>query len=168
MTEALVVDTNVLEHVFHPTINRDGHINSFLRKFALQKRKLCVDKPKGQQSGRIIREYKHRLQFHRRALDEEQHVLQWLRYLLEFAERVDAHVDFASPLGKSVCQEMDKVKAERSDQVFVYVACALDSVMVSNNTKHVTGIRAQLKACAQKAGSHRTDFVSSTHANGEM
>jgi len=168
MTEAMVIDTNVLEHVFHPIINADGHVERLLRKFSEQRRKLCTDRPSGTQRSRVMEEYKHRLQFHLRGMQERGQVTQWLRYVLVLAERVDTPVDLSDNLGRSVVPQMDSVGAERSDQIFVYVACKLDSVMVSNNSRHVTDIKVGLRRAARKVGSNNTEFLSSTEAEVAM
>ena len=70
MTAALVIDTNVIEHVFDPVKNGDGHIDSFLRKFSEQKRKLCIDKVGAGQKSRIIDEYRSRLEHHLKGIAE--------------------------------------------------------------------------------------------------
>lgn len=168
MTDAMVVDTNVLEHVFHPVINGDGHVDRLLRKFSEQKRKLCTDRPPASQRSRIMDEYNHRLRFHLRAMEERGQVTQWLRYLLVLAERVDTPVDLSDKLGGLIVPQMDAVGAERSDQVFVYVACALNSVMISNNAQHVTDIRTELRRAARKIRSRDTDFLTSQQAEAGM
>lgn len=168
MTEAMVIDTNILEHTFHPVINGDGHVDRLLRKFAEQKRKLCIDRPAAKGKSRILAEYEHRLQFHLKAMEERGQVAIWLRYLVVLAERVDTPVDLSDQLGSLLVPQMDKVGAERSDQVFVYVACALDSVMVSNNAVHVTDIRRGLRRAARKVRSNNTDFLSSLEAEAGM
>ena len=93
---------------------------------------------------------------------------QWLRYLLFLAEKVDTPVDLSDRLGSFLVREMNRVGAERSDQRFVYVACALNSVMVSNNARHVTDIRSGLRRAARKVGSDSTDFLSSRQAEVTM
>jgi hypothetical protein len=168
MTEAMVIDTNVLEHVFDAARNADGHLERLLRKFAEQKRKLCLDRPVAGGQSRIMGEYNHRLQFHLKAIHEQGHIAQWLRYLLLLAERVDAPVNLSDALGTRVAAQMNRVRAERSDQVFVYIACVLDSVMVSNNSRHVTDLRRALRRCARSVGSDNTDFLSSPQAEAAM
>ncbi len=168
MTEALVIDTNVIEHVFNPAMNVNGHIESLLRKFSEQRRKLCLDRPKEGKQSRIFAEYQHRLQFYSKKMEDIGLVSHWIRYLVLFADRIDAPVDLSDKLGKHFVPAMKAVKAETSDQIFVYVACALDSVMVSNNSLHVTDIREHLQAAAQKVGSHNTDFISSIEADAAM
>ena len=168
MTEAMVIDTNVLEHVFDPSRNADGHLERLLRKFSEQTRKLCIDRPVAGRKSRIIQEYNHRLQFHLKAMDERGQLAQWLRYLLVLAERVDAPANLRDGLGSRLVPKMNRVGAERSDQVFVYVACVLDSVMVSNNSRHVTDLRLDLRRCARSIGSNNTDFLSSVQAEAVM
>lgn len=168
MTEAMVIDTNVLEHVFNPEINHDHHIERLLKKFAEQRRKLCIDRPKPTQKSRIIGEYESRLQFHLRALEDQGHIAQWFRYLLVLAERVDTPVDLTDNLGAQIVGHMKSVGAEVTDRIFVYVACNLDSVMVSNNSRHVTNLRRELRRAARRVGSKSTDFLSSVEAEADM
>jgi hypothetical protein len=168
MTPGMVVDTNVLEHAFDRVINADGHVERLLRKFTEQKRKLCIDRVAPEGGSRILAEYKHRLQFRLRAMDEQGQVTQWVRYLLNFAERVETKVNLTDQLGKLIVPLMNRVEAERSDQHFVYVACALNSVMVSNNSCHVTDLRNALRRAARKVGSNDTDFLSSLQAEAGM
>ena len=168
MTEAMVIDTNVLEHVFDPANNTNGHIERFLEKFTRQRKKLCIDGVDGSGKSRILDEYKHRLGARLSKMDEQDRLLHCLRYFLLQADRVAAQVNLADGLGSCLVPKMNRVMAERSDQVFVYVACALDSVMVSNNRRHVTDLRQGLRQCARKARSNNSDFVSSVDAEAAM
>lgn len=168
MTPALVIDTNVLEHALDPARNSDGHLERLLRKFSEQRRKLCVDRVAPNGGSRIIAEYKHRLESRLRGMDEQGQIIQWLRYLMDYAERVETTVNLADRLGKLIVPQMNRVLAERSDHRFVYVACALNSVMVSNNARHVTDIRSGLRRAARKVGSNSTDFLSSLQAEVTM
>ena len=168
MTEAMVIDTNVLEHVFDPAMNVGGHIGELLRKFSEQKKKLCIDRPVGSRKSRMIQEYQHRLQSRLDAIDQQDQLYEWLRYVIVLAERVDTPVNLADVLGHCLVPQLNRVRAERSDQVFVYVACVLDSVMISNNSRHVTNLRPGLRRCARRAGSSNTDFLSSLQAEAAM
>jgi hypothetical protein len=168
MTEAMVVDTNVLEHVFDPIMNGDGHVERLLRKFTEQRRKLCVDTPTTNQKSTIIAEYEHRLQSRWKTMDEQGQIIQWLRYIVIYAERVGTAVDLADRLGKLIVPQMNRVGAERSDQRFVYVACALNSVMISNNARHVTNLRTGLRKAARKIHCTDTDFLTSQEAEAGM
>ena len=168
MTESNVVDTNVLEHVFEPTINANRHIDRLLEKFVAQKRILCIDSPPEKTKSRIIAEYNNRLKERLKTMDEQDQRVIWLRYLLLYADRRTIAVDLSDQLGYQIVPHMDKVGAERSDQVFVYVACALDCVMISNNKNHITNLRAKLRKAARKHGSDNTDFLSSTDAEAGM
>lgn len=168
MTESNVVDTNVLEHVFNSVVNADKHIDRLLQKFTEQTRKLCIDRPVGNKKSRIMAEYQHRLDPHLKKMDEEGQLTIWLRYLLVHAEKRDVSVDLSDQLGCRIVPQMNRVNAERSDQIFVYVACALDCVMISNNNVHITDLRKGLRSAARKHGSNNTDFLSSVKAEAEM
>jgi len=168
MTPAMVLDTNVLEHAFNPVVNGDGHVENLLKKFTQQRKKLCLDRPAAGKKSRILEEYDHRLQFHKKKIAEQGQMTQWLRYILVLADREDTPVNLADGLGVRVAGHMDRVQAERSDQLFVYVACRLNSVMVSNNSRHVTDLRTELRRAARSVHNNETDFVSSIEAEASM
>ncbi len=163
--DAMVIDTNVLEHAFNPTENRDGHIDTFLRKFAKLKLKIGIDKPGNPlDTSRIIKQYKHRLRTYLLREHEEGDRLYLLRYVIEFAEREESRVDFSDQLGRRIESVMSPVNAETHDKLFVYVACVLDRIMVSNDRGHVNNLRDQLRNCALVVNKHNTDFVNSVEA----
>jgi len=168
MTSTLVIDTNVLEYLFDDaTHNADGHIDEFLKAFVEKRRNIGLDRPAAGQSSRIIGEYKHRLQYHLKQASDQTLRTQWLRYVLEFADRIDVPVNLADSLGKCIRSKIGhrtRVRAETSDQLFVYVASALDCVMVSDNKAHINHHAKQLRRCARSHDSNNTDFLSSVEA----
>jgi len=152
-------------------VNHDGHIDRLLEKVAGQSKKICIDEPVGTRKSRIIQEYEHRLQNRWKQANERGNCLQWLRYVTQYAERRYTPVDLSNGLGSCIESKIGystKVKAEDSDQVFVYVASALDSLMISNNRNHITNHAANLRKCAKHQGSHNTDFVSSVVAEASF
>ncbi len=156
----ITIDTNVFEHLFHPPDNVGGHIDILLRHLVERRVVLCLDK-----KGRMFGEYNHRLAPILKRLDETEK-LNLLRYFILFAERRLEPVDFGDAL--MVAIEGAIRFAERSDHIFVYVAISSDSILVSNNLKHITDHRYKLKRCATKHGSETTDFVSSRDALGAL
>ena len=164
MTEAIVVDTCVLEHLFHPGWNSDEHIDRLLEKIVRHKKRICLDEPVGTRKSRMLQEYEHRMQDHWAHASERGNCLQWLRYLIYQGERLQTRVDLADALGRCLVPHLNRVSAERSDHVFVYVACALDSSMISNNARHITDPGHHFRQCARKAGHDHTEFVSSSEA----
>jgi hypothetical protein len=167
MTEAIVVDTCVLEHLFNPDWNGDGHIDFLLSGIVRLNKKICVDRPAGTRKSRILQEYEHRLQ-HRWSQPDEKNRLQWLRYVVYQGERLYAEVNLRDALGCCIVAQLNRVSAERSDHVFVYVACALDSSMISNNAKHITTQAAGFCRCARRDGSDNTEFINSAAAAGRL
>jgi hypothetical protein len=152
----ITIDTNVFEHLFHPPNNVGDHIDILLRYLVKERVVLCLDK-----KGRIFGEYSHRLAPILRRLDETEK-LSLLRYFILFAQRRLEPVDFGDAL--MVAIEGVIRFAEPSDHVFVYVAIASDSILVSNNLRHITGHRNRLKRCATRHGSETTDFANSSDA----
>ena len=168
MTEAMVIDTNVLEHVLDPVINSDEHLDRLLRKFSEQRRKLCIDSLSQNRGSKILNEYNNRLQSRWKAMDERGQVAQWIRYVILYAERLATPVDLSDGLGSNIVPHMNRVGADRTDQTFVYVACKLNSVMVSNNARHITDLRSKLRRAAHRIRSNDTDFLSSVQAEDRM
>jgi hypothetical protein len=164
MTDAIVVDTCVLEHLFNPDWNGDEHIDRLLEKIARRGKQICMDTPNGTRKSRMLQEYEHRMQPFWKRATERGNCLQWLRYVIYQGQRLYAEVDLRDPLGCCVVPHLNRVNAERSDHIFVYVACALDSFMISNNHRHITSQRNQFCRCARRHGSNNTEFVNSVYA----
>lgn len=164
MTESIVVDTCVLEHLFNPDWNGDEHIDRLLEKIVRQTKRICMDKPAGTRKSRMLQEYEHRMQEHWQHATERGNCLQWLRYIIYLGERLETQVNLADELGSCVVPHLNRAGAERSDHVFVYVACALDSSMISNNAAHITDQASQFRRCARRYGSRHTEFLCSAEA----
>jgi hypothetical protein len=167
MTEAIVVDTCVLEHLFNPDWNGNEHIDRLLRGIVRLNKKICMDRPAGTGKARMLQEYEHRLQ-HRWSQPDEKNRLQWLRYVVYQGERLYADVNLRDALGCCVVPHLNRVRAERSDHVFVYVACALDSSMISNNATHITNQHTEFRRCARRHGSRSTEFICSAEAETRL
>jgi len=123
-----------------------------------------MDEPVGTRKSRMLQEYEHRMQDHWGQATERGNRLQWLRYVIYQGERFHTRVDLADALGSCIVPHLNRVAAERSDHVFVYVACALDSSMISNNHRHITDQGHLFRRCARRQGSHNTEFISSVDA----
>jgi len=163
MTDALVIDTCVLEHLFNPDWNGDEHIDRLLKKIVELSKKICMDQPTENRKSRILQEYEHRLQNCWTRPDEKNR-LQWLRYVVYVGDRLKVKVDLADALGCCVVPHLNRVNAERSDHVFVCAACASDSSMISNNARHITNQCQHFCRCARTHGSRNTEFICSTEA----
>jgi len=141
--DTVVIDTNVFEHWFNPDWNGDGHINRLLDGLVLQKRRLCVDEGR-----RIYGEYEDRFDQYRSHPERTRFLLQ-LRGLMTLVPHEVIQVDHGDGLAKCISVTMGKAGAEPSDKVFVYVACAADSLLISNNHSHVNDHAKHLKKCAK-------------------
>jgi hypothetical protein len=153
----VTVDTNVFVHLFNPRNNVDEHIDKLLGSLVDRRATLCVD-DKGRMKGEYIT---HVVPLIRKAADQTLKVY-WLRYLMEYNEWHSIPVDFGDELMVSIRRLL--VIAERSDHVFVYVAIGSNTVLVSNNPKHITNYRNELRRSARRYGSRNTDFVNSGQA----
>jgi hypothetical protein len=153
----VTVDTNVFVHLFNPQNNVDGHIDKLLGSLVDRRATLCVDA-----TGRMKGEYiTHVVPLIKKASEETLEVY-WLRYFMEYNEWHSIPVDFGDQLMVSIRRVL--MIAERSDHVFVYVAIGSNTVLVSNNPKHITNYRNELRKSARRYGSKSTDFVSSLQA----
>ena len=157
----VTIDTNVFEHIFNPQQNTNNHIDSLLGCLAAKRVVLCMD-----DNNRIGDEYKHRLTPLLKAMSDQGQRLNLLRYFLVFAGRHLIPVDFSDALMKCIKMAISSTSpiAEASDRVFVYVAIASDTVLVSNNPRHINNRASQLKRCAKAYGSKGVDFVDSQQA----
>ena len=167
MTDALVIDTCVLEHLFNPVWNGDEHIDRLLKKIAQRSKKICMDRPVGTRKSRMLQEYEHRLQGWW-AKPDGKNRLQWLRYVVYQGGRLPVEVNLADGLGCCVVPHLNRVRAERSDHVFVYAACASNSSMISNNARHITNLSQDLCKCARTHGSRNTEFICSAEAESRI
>src|SRR5438045_1579675 len=114
MTDGVVVDTCVMEHLFNREWNGDGHIDRLLEKIARKGKRICMDAPVGNGKGRMLQEYEHRLQHHWERAAERGQLLQWLRYIVYLGERQLADVNLRDGLGSCVVPHLNRVRAERS------------------------------------------------------
>jgi hypothetical protein len=155
----VTIDTNVFEHLFNPQNNEDQHIDKLLQCLFGRRSVLCLD-----QGGRISGEYDHRLRplFKR---DDQDQKLYLLRYFLLLSEPHKITVNFGDALMVSIRGRIGN--AEPSDHIFVYVAIASDSILVSNDAGHITDHRNQLRTCRPRR-CKTVDFVSSIVAGPLM
>lgn len=160
--ETVVIDTNVFEHWFNPVWNGDSHVGRLLDGLVAQKRRLCVDAGK-----RIYAEYEHRLDHYRNHPERTRFLLQ-LRGLMTIVPHETVAVDHGDGLAKCLGATMDKAGAEPSDKVFVYVACASDSLLISNNHSHINNHAKALKKCAKTHRETAPEFLDSKQVAAQM
>jgi hypothetical protein len=162
-SDAITLDTNVWLHFFRTEIgekNADGHITNLLTKVIAQRRSLCYDA-----KSRMANELSHQLDQLKthREMGNFQNIYRGLTALpKEFVT-----VDHASNLKKCIDSCMPKA-AEASDRVFVYVACASDTLLVSNDGGHITNHADCLKDCASRHSGATPEFWCSNTANANL
>lgn len=156
MTE-VTIDTNVFVHLFNPQNNADKHIDRLLASLVERQVMLCID-----DNSRILGEYQiHIVPLFKAASDQDLRIF-WLRYFLIDAGKHVVAVNFGDALMVAIRRHIRF--AEPSDHVFVYVAVSSNTILVSNNPRHITDHRKNLRKCAKKHGSKTTDFVTSEQA----
>jgi len=155
----VTIDTNVFVHLFNPLNNTDEHIDQLLGSLVEKQMALCVD-----DKGRIEGEYGvHVVPLFEAASDQSLKIF-WLRYFMDDDHKQVVPIKFGDALMVSIKGQIRF--AEPSDRVFVYVAISSNTILVSNNPRHITNHRAALRKSAKKHGSKATDFITSQQAVG--
>jgi hypothetical protein len=155
--DEVTIDTNVFVHLLNPLNNTDDHIDQLLSSLVEKQITLCVDN-----KGRMEGEYEtHVVPLFQAASDQDLRMF-WLRYFMDDGHKQLVPLRFGDALMVSIRRQIRF--AEPSDHVFVYVAISSNTLLVSNNSKHITDHRAALRKCARTHGSKSTDFVSSQKA----
>jgi hypothetical protein len=153
----ITIDTNVFVHLFNNQDNEDEHIDRLLGWLVDRLSILCVDDKKRMEGEYIT----HVIPLIKKASDQTLKVY-WLRYFMEFGERHLVPLAFGDDLLVSIRGQIRF--AEPSDHVFVYVAAKSNTLLVSNNPKHITNHSNGLRKCAKRYGSKMADFVTSIEA----
>ena len=129
--DAVVIDTNIFEHLLNPKKNKEGHINSLLGHLQEKGVALLVDDRK-----RIAGEYGDRIVPIIRSTDDTRNEVHILRYWILGAPRLCIEIDRTGDLMAAI----KRVIVERSevvDRIFVYVAFSQGKVLVSNDDVHI-------------------------------
>ena len=156
----VTIDTNVFVHLLNPKFNQDEHIDDLLETLVEKQAILCVD-----DKDRIEGEYvTHIVPLFVTAADQNLRVY-WLRYFMNSEWRV-MPITFGDQLMVAIRRQIRF--AEPSDHVFVYVAISSNTVLISNNPKHITNHRNELRKCSKAYGSRLTDFLTSHQAEGHF
>jgi hypothetical protein len=162
-SDGITIDTNVFEHFFRTDdggMNSDGHVSALLTKIIQQQRTMFYDA-----GGRMENEMAHRLVHYKthREMGNFQNILRGIMIL----PRSTVDVDHAA--GLMLC--IDKCvphHTEQSDKVIMFVACASDTALVSNNDQHITDHAACLKKCAKRHADTVPEFWNSRAANANL
>lgn len=162
-SDAITLDTNIWLHFFRTEDrqhNADGHIKELLSKIVRQQRILFYDS-----KARMGNELKHeldKLKNHRES-GNFQNIFRGLTSLRKETVDVDHGSTLKQCIDRCVPQE-----AEASDRVFIYVACASNTLLVSNDAGHITDHAECLKACAQRNVGTNPEFWNSQTANSNL
>jgi hypothetical protein len=159
----IAIDTCVFEHYLNlaPEWNHDHHIDQLLS--ALQRKKvcLCLDS-----NNRIAGEYELKIKPIIRSRDEsgiERFVLSyWMLYCPRDVVPTDESDERMTIIRKVICEK------EPVDQAFVYVACARDCKLVTNDDAHILSRRSQLRKDTKRHRGQNSDFISSRQAAADL
>ena len=141
-------------------MNADGHVTALLTKVITQRRALCYDSKE-----RMADELHHHLEQYKNHSEMEnfQFVLRGLGML----NREEVKVEQRSGLMTCIDNCVPK-HTEESDEVIIYVACMSETLLVSNNDRHITNFSGCLKKCAKKHGKTSPEFWNSKTANNNL
>ena len=129
----IAIDTNVFEHLLNPQENCGDHIDILLKALAERKFNLIVD-----EKGRIEGEYKNRISpIIKESMDtnlQKRRLLElWFLKLVNCKKRIKVKRDkLEGEIKKIITEQPEKV-----DRIFVYVACASDCTLITNDIKHI-------------------------------
>lgn len=153
------IDTCVFEQYLNlsPEWNQDHHIDQMLA--ALQRRNtvLCVDS-----NNRISGEYDTKIKpmiLSRNETGLERYVLS---YWMLHCPRAVVQTDETDHRMNRIKREIHE--KEPVDQAFVYVACAQDCKLVTNDDGHILSRRGPLRKATKGFRGDNTDFISSRQA----
>jgi len=165
----ITIDSNVLVHVFNPSVNTDRHIEVLLTYFRTNEYRACVD-------AQVIRtEYQGVVQKWMRNRDQDGNEVILVRHWLDPDNQHPVAVDRTGRLYRVVEQIIKRrVKPKnlkdsdwRRDCIFVTVACMALCKLVTNDDGHVLSSRVPLLKEVPKVHDDWTeniDFLSSVQA----
>ena len=155
----IAIDTCVFEHYLNlsPEWNEDHHIDRLLS--ALQRRHvtLCVDS-----NNRIAGEYETKIKPMILSRDETGLERFVLSYWMMYCARKVVPTDEGDQRMNIIKREIHE--HEPVDHSFVYVACAEDCKLVTNDQGHILSRRGPLRRATRGHRGDNTDFISSRQA----
>ena len=129
--DAVAVDTNVLEHMLNPGINRSCHISKTLGFLQNNNTKLLIDTEL-----KIFKEYND-LVSHCLNNSESTNETSILRYWLMFSEnRTEIKVDDRDRLMSAIESVVHESTAD-VDRIFIYIAFYQGKNLISNDENHI-------------------------------
>ncbi len=154
----IAIDTNIFEHLLNPAENPCSDIDTLLVHLMRLEYKLLVDSTK-----KIGNEYQQKIVPIIKNMDETKPKLPILRFWMDNNIRHQVVLDQLDNLMqqiKSVIYELN----EHADRAFVYVVCAADALLVTNDRDHILGRRKDLLRRTKKNRGRNTDIQSSLDA----
>jgi hypothetical protein len=153
----VAIDTCVFEHYLNLTHNSYHHIDQLLAILQRRKAQLCVDN-----NDRIQKEYSAKIEPMILSRDEGGIERYTLTYWMTLCPRNVVAVDETDYRMASIKREI--TENEQTDRAFVYVACASDCKLVTNDDTHIISRRTAIRKATKKYRGDNTDFVSSSDA----
>lgn len=159
----IAIDTNVFEHYLNLTEdwNADHHIDLLFSFLQRRKVELCVDS-----NNRIAREYEAKITPTIASRDDtglERFVLSyWMLHCPRHTVETD-ETDYRMARIRKEIHENEAV-----DRAFVYVACAGNCKLVTNDNVHILSRRTALRKATREYRGDETDFISSRQASNDL
>lgn len=129
--DAVVIDTNVFEHLLNPQSNCGEHINSLLTQLKEEGVALLLDK-----NSRIWGEYNNRISAIIKRTDDIGPEIYILRYWMRDAPRVHAAVDGSDRL-MTIIKSVIIEHSETVDRILIYVALCKGKALITNDHTHI-------------------------------
>jgi hypothetical protein len=155
----IAIDTNIFIHLVNfENDNRDSHIDQLLMHLAKKKYLLGIDS-----TSKIVDEYTEKIMAMIRNMHDTHLQLPILRYWMQPELRKEISIDPNGLLMSRIRRVIHEVD-EHADRAFVYVACAGDCLLVTNDNVHILSRRSELRSETRKLRGKITDFISSRTA----
>jgi hypothetical protein len=154
----IAIDTNIFIHLLNPAVNHNSHIDKLLVHLLQLECQLLVDSTK-----KIGNEYIKMIIPIIKNMDETKPQLPILRLWMDINIRYQVMLDPLDNLMKHIKSVIDE-KDEHADRAFVYVVCAADSLLVTNDRVHILDRREALLKSTAKSRGRNTDIQSSLDA----
>lgn len=154
----IAIDTNIFQHLLNPDMNSNSHIDKLLGCLIQSQYQLLVDSTK-----KIANEYRQIIIPIIRNIDETKPQLPLLRFWMNPDIRHQVDLDQLDKLMQQIIKVIHEIN-EHADRAFVYIVCAADSLLVTNDRVHILGRRKELLRRTKKSRGPNTDIQSSLDA----
>jgi len=159
----IALDTNIFEHLLNRSKewNEDGHVSRLLDCLQANAFELCVD-----DKGKIAGEYSTMIVPIIASRDEEGIERYVLSYWMLYCERRNVPMDLRDTRTARI-RSIIPIH-ESVDQAFVYVVCAEDCKLITNDDVHILSHRSELRKRTKQYRGNNTDFISSRQAVDQL